>query len=136
MEARRLAEPRRKMESWWRERGEVRGVRSEAGEGGAWGDVVVGGGGGGGGLSWEVELLAGGADDRVIMRMIGSFCRASMERGARRGQVAWRRREKAAGGCGPPRRCLRVVRPFRRLSIVAQGSTECPDSFGNARETK
>lgn len=44
-----------------------------AGEAGDWCGVVVGGG-----LSWGVESLTGGAEERVIMRMIGSFCRASM----------------------------------------------------------
>ena len=55
-------------------------MRSETGMAdsvGAWSGVVLGGGGGGG-LSWGIELLTGGAEDRVIMRMIGSFCRASM----------------------------------------------------------
>ena len=97
VDARRQAEPRRKRESWRSERGEEMGVRSEAGTAGGAGGcsgVVLGGGGG---LSWGVELLAGGAGERVIMRMMGSFCRASMGGGC----AVWAGDlEGEDGGCG------------------------------------
>jgi hypothetical protein len=64
-----------------------------AGEVDAWGGVVLGAGGG---LSWGVELLAGGGEERVIMRMIGSFWRDSMGGWG----AEWAGDLEEEGGCG------------------------------------
>ena len=77
VDARRHAEPSQKTDSWRNERGDVMGVRSKAVSGGD-----CSGGLPCGGLLCVLfcgaELLTGGEEDRVIMRMIGSFCMDSM----------------------------------------------------------
>lgn len=77
VDASRHAEPSQKIDSWRNDREDVTGVRSKAASGGA-----CSGGLTCAGLLWGLlcggELFVGGGDDRVIMRMIGSFCMASM----------------------------------------------------------
>jgi hypothetical protein len=77
VDARRHAEPSQNIDSWRNDRGDVTGVRSKAVSGGdCSGGLFCGGQLCG--LFCSGELLVGGGDDRVIMRMIGSFCMLSM----------------------------------------------------------
>ena len=75
VETRRHAAPAQKIESWRKERADVMGGLSYAGSGGGGG--VCGAGFGLVGVELEFGLT-GGADDLVIIRMMGSFCRVSM----------------------------------------------------------